>query len=137
MKNWILVFVGGFLLSLSGFNQDNQVDLPNAIIGDWEWVREETISRGSGNWVTPQTCNCSRKLIVKNSSEFTYYEDDKLVISGNYILLVDATSENKKNVSYYFSASDLHGGIYIGNDGLLRFGSIGSCGVVNVYRKVN
>jgi hypothetical protein len=128
---WIGLFVG-----LDAIAQNNEESFVSKLVGEWTWERTETVGRGDGSWVTAKSCECSKKLLITNDDQYQYFEDGELIYSGNFLLLVNATDVNDEIEYYFFNNKDFNGGVYFTKDGFLRFGSIGKCGVINVYKRV-
>jgi len=130
----LVVLLSFLTLSLTPlFAQDQLTNFESKITGTWTWFHTETAGRSSGNWETPNGCNCTKKLVIQPNKKYQYFENSKLVYSGDFVLLMNG--ESNDGLKFLFVGNYFNSGIYLSQSGQLRMGSTSGCGDIFVYSR--
>ncbi len=69
------------------------------LMGTWNWTKSFCCGRGNSVWTSPETCACTRALILNSDGSYQKLEDDKIKQEGKYLL-------RKGLNDYQFSTGD-------------------------------
>lgn len=133
MRKLIVTIVVIFVSQLSGNAQDVLTVFQKQITGSWEWVRTETVGRGSGNWVTPEICGCSKAMTISKDGKYQYFENKELLYNEPFTLLMNSVNPNV--VDYFFLGGNIKLSVYLTKEDELKFGSPAGCGDIIVYKR--
>jgi len=100
------------------------------IIGEWQWVNTSIKSFGGfSNVITPEDCNCTKKLTISASS---FYQNNQQESTQKYKLTEHHNGDGSKQ--QLFISKELQGEISIHNDSLF-IGALSSLGELHTYKK--
>lgn len=134
MKNILIVLILGLSFGC-GVKQEFPNITPNTdfpVDGVWEWTSSKTCSRLNPAPTTPETCNCTRVLVL-NRGKASFYEGENKIWESEYTIK-NTEAEMGSYYPFHIKATDLEGWVHLESEQLI----ITKCpvdGVEHSYQK--
>jgi hypothetical protein len=119
-----------FLL-ISGFFIENIQPDQAQFLGTWKWTMTRNYSRAKTTTITPDTCNCTKLLVLERRGVFKQYVNDELVDSSHYD--IEAVQFMDDPISFQFRSKSLKGTIQLLANNKMGIGLFGGCGPISYY----
>jgi hypothetical protein len=103
-----------FLVLLSFFGTSEAQDLTektkSEIEGTWVWASTRDCGVKGAMPETPQSCKCSRKIVIHKNNKFEDYRDGKL--AGTYTYSIRHKKVSAEREELYFESETLSGNLF-------------------------
>jgi hypothetical protein len=129
----IFIFLLLLLESIKCFGQINKEEAQHQLLGNWNWLKTETIDRGGGGIATPISCNCTKRLTFLEGIVNSYI-NDSLKVSFDYYLDEYESLNNPTKIIIH--GKFLTGQVIFWSD-TVGIGPFGGCGSIEYYVKNN
>ncbi len=114
--------------------QQVQQNIKDEILGEWIWTKSTTSSRGGDHTVeTPESCACTRSIIINDDGTIQYFENGEFVEQEIYrldsIVMEGSPTRNR------FRSASIYGTIELLPDQSMGIGAFGICGTIHYYHR--